>query len=137
MFIPKKTTFRKFQKGAFLKKISRIITFNESRYGKLKLVSLTHGKLNSYQLLTMKQTISKLIKKKGKLRLNIFPNLGISKKPAEVRMGKGKGSLDHWLVKIKQGTIIAEIEIKFIKIGIKAFKRAQFKLPFNTKIVKY
>lgn len=135
MFIPKKSKFRKFQKGPLLKRITKPVSSHFNFYGKIRLIALTCGRLNSYQLLTMKQTITKLIKKKGKLKLNIFPNIGISKKPAEVRMGKGKGALDHWVVKIKKGITIAEIEIKFTKIGIKAFKAAQYKLPFLTKII--
>ena len=135
MFIPKKSKFRKFQKGQFLKRITKTVSSHYTFYGKIRLVALTFGKINSFQLLTMKQTVTKLIKKKGKLRLNLFPNIGLSKKPAEVRMGKGKGALDHWLIKIKKGVTIAEIEIKFIKIGIKAFKAAQYKLPFLTKII--
>jgi len=95
LFKPKKFKYKKFQKGSKLNRITKNFINKNCIYGKLNLVAVSSGTLNSTQILTLKQTISKIIKKKGKLRVNVFPNIGISKKPSEVRMGKGKGNLDH------------------------------------------
>ena len=78
---------------------------------------------------------NKQIKKLGRLKVNIFPHTPISKKPIEVRMGKGKGNVDHWIFKVKPGFILYEIETIFIPIAIKALQRGQVRLPIKTKII--
>jgi large subunit ribosomal protein L16 len=95
LFIPIKTKFKKQQKGKKLNKISKINCLENFNFGKLTLRSMDTGHINSKQINAFKQTINKIIKKKGKLKINIFPNTPISKKPLEVRMGKGKGNVDR------------------------------------------
>jgi large subunit ribosomal protein L16 len=95
LFIPKKSKFKKKQKGKKLNIINKINTINQLKYGNMGLIALESGHINSKQLMALKQTINKIIKKKGKLKINIFPNTPISKKPVEVRMGKGKGNIDR------------------------------------------
>eukprot|EP01041_Mallomonas_annulata_P000677 gene677-1298_t len=84
---------------------------------------------------SLKQVVTKCIKKTGRLRFKIFPQTPITKKPIEVRMGKGKGNVDHWVVKIKPGTMLCFIETNLIAVAKKALKYAQIRLPIKTKII--
>ena len=95
LFVPKKSKFKKRQKGKRLNTINKIFTLNKLKYGKLGLKSIDSGHMTSKQITALRQTINKIIKKRGKLKINIFPNTQISKKPLEVRMGKGKGNVDR------------------------------------------
>lgn len=135
LFIPKKTKFKKKQKGKKLNTISKVKNLNKLNFGRLALKSKTTGHINSVQINSFRQTINKIIKKKGKLKINIFPDTPITKKPLEVRMGKGKGNIDRWIFKVKSGVIICEIEIASYLIGVKALRLAQFKIPLKTKII--
>ena len=83
----------------------------------------------------IKLNVQKRIKKRGKFFICIFPQTPISKKPLSVRMGKGKGPVDHWSVKIGLGQLLCKIEISNKYAGILAFKSIQYKLPFLTKII--
>ena len=67
--------------------------------------------------------------------VNIFPHLPISKKPVEVRMGKGKGSINHWVFNVKSGTILCEVETKLKQLAIQSLSRVRVKLPLTTKVV--
>ena len=78
--------------------------------------------------------INKLLKKLGKTNIKVFPHHQISKKPLEVRMGKGKGNVDHWVFNVKTGFTICEIKTNFLLKAIKALKLAQIRLPIKTKI---
>ena len=91
--------------------------------------------MTSKQIIALKQTVNKIMKKKGKVKINIFPNTQLTKKPLEVRMGKGKGNIDRWVFKVRSGTILCEIETPFPLIGIKALKLAKFKIPLNTTLI--
>ncbi len=135
LFIPKKWKFKKKQKGKKLNTINKVYTLHTSIFGKLGLKATCSGQMTSKQISTLKQTINKIIKKKGKLKINIFPNTQITKKPLEVRMGKGKGNLDRWVFKVRSGTMLCEIQTPNILIGLKSLKLAQYKLPIKTKIV--
>lgn len=137
MFIPKKTKFKKQRKGkSFLKIYKNTEKQNIFKTpNKIYLKALSAGRISSQHLVTCKQTITKIIKKYGRLNINAFANTPITKKPLEIRMGKGKGNVDHWVYKIKPGKILFEIIITHKKLGIKAFKLAQNKLPINTKIL--
>jgi large subunit ribosomal protein L16 len=135
LFTPKKTKFKKKQKGKMLNTINKLNSLNKLNFGRLALKSVATGRLSSNQISSFRQTINKVIKKRGKLKINIFPDTQISKKPLEVRMGKGKGNVDHWVFKVKSGVILCEIEITSYLIGLKALKLAQFKIPLKTKIV--
>ena len=134
LFTPKKWKFRKLQKGKKLNTINKLNTLNTLLFGKLGLKAIQCGRLTSKQLSAMRQTINKIIKKKGKLKINIFPHLQVTKKPLEVRMGKGKGNVDSWIFKVRTGTLLCEIETPNTLIGLQALKLAQYKLPFLTKI---
>jgi large subunit ribosomal protein L16 len=95
LFTPKKTKFKKRQKGKRLNTITNVRSLFKLNFGNIGLKSIESGHLTSKQINTIRQTVNKIIKKKGKLRINIFPNTPMSKKPLEVRMGKGKGNVDR------------------------------------------
>ena len=84
----------------------------------------------------MRQTINKIIKKKGKLKINIFPHLQVTKKPLEVRMGKGKGAPDQWVAVVKPGKIMFEVEGVSRELAAEAFRIAGYKLPIKTKLAE-
>lgn len=134
MFIPKETKYKKYQKGKNFKRILKsdtIKTFNE---GSIYLKAIESGRLNSRQIEAIRQSIQKIIKKFGRVVMHIYPTTPITKKPVEVRMGKGKGNIDHWVSKIRCGEILCEIETFNVNTGLKAMKAAQFRLPIKTKI---
>lgn len=134
LFIPKKSKYKKSQKG----KSSNRINNNNSLYkirGCIGLKAVTPGRISSKNLISIKNCINKLIKKSGVLNINVFPQTPISKKPKEIRMGKGKGSIDHWVFKTKPGTVICEIKTQALNLGIKALKTAQIRLPIKTKLI--
>lgn len=135
MLIPKQKKYKKEQKGKNFNLIGPIVGLNRLKFGSIGLISLSVGRLSSKQIDSMQQTINKIIKKLGSLHLNIFPHTPISKKPIEVRMGKGKGMVDHWIFKVKSGTILCEVETSTFSVGVKAIETAQIKLPFKTKII--
>ena len=133
MFIPKKFKFKKQQKGKSFKKI-----FSTPKiYNKhcIELKSLSFGKLSSNQLKALKQSVNKIIKKRGRIIFKVFPQTPITKKPTEVRMGKGKGSFSHWIAKIKPGTTLCFIESEFSLLAFKALNYAKIRLPIRTKIL--
>ena len=135
MLIPKQKKYKKEQKGKNFKLITATVGLNRLKFGSIGLISLSCGRLTSKQIDSMQQTINKIIKKLGTLRLNIFPDTPISKKPIEVRMGKGKGMVDHWIFKVKSGTLLCEVETSTLSVGIKAIQTAQIKLPLKTKLI--
>jgi len=135
LFIPKKSKFKKRQKGKRLNTINKVFTLNKLPFGSLGLKATSTGHMTSKQIATLRQTINKLIKKRGKLKINIFPNTPISKKPLEVRMGKGKGAIDRWIFKVRCGTVLCEIQTPSLFIGVQALKLAQYKMPLKTKII--
>ena len=99
------------------------------------LKALASGRLTSKQIESVRQCISKIIKKQGRVKINVFPDTPISKKPIEVRMGKGKGAVDHWVFKVRAGSVLYEIETSFISLGIKALEAGQIRLPLRSKII--
>jgi len=135
IFIPKKSKFKKQNKGKAFNRISKNKTLFNLHYGTIALKSVEHGRLNSKQIQTLVQLINKKIKKKGKIKLNIFPHTPISAKPTETRIGKGKGNIDSWICKIKPGNVICEIETNFIALTKKNLRLVQVRLPINTKII--
>lgn len=135
LYVPKKWKFKKKQKGKKLKTVNKIFTTETLLFNKLGLKAQETGHMTSKQIIALRQTINKIIKKKGKVKINIFPNTQLTKKPLEVRMGKGKGNVDRWIFKVRSGTILCEIETPFPLIGLKALKLARYKIPLNTILV--
>lgn len=128
---PKKFKYKKLRKG----KLKKFVYNSKLNFGLIGLKSTESGLITSKQIESARQAISRKIKKKGgKIWIKIFPNTPITKKPNEVRMGKGKGNLSHWAARIKGGSIIFEIGGVNKKIAIKAFRTGGAKLPVKTKI---
>lgn len=135
LFVPKKWKFRKKQKGKKLNTINKVYTSETLIYNKLGLKAKESGHMSSKQITALRQTVNKIMKKKGKVKINIFPTIQFTKKPLEVRMGKGKGNIDRWIFKVRSGTMLCEIETPFPLIGLKALKLAKFKIPLNTILI--
>lgn len=135
MFIPKKFKFKKQQKGKAFNRVVAPILLNSIQNGSIGLRAIEFGRLTSKQVEAVYKIINKTIKKTGRLVIKVFPQTPISKKPIEIRMGKGKGSVDHWVAKIKSGSLICELEVNSRFIAIKALQLAQLRIPFKTKIV--
>lgn len=136
LFTPKSMKFKKLQKGSFSNKLKNKWNLNIKTLTSIKLVSCSHGRLNVKQLTAIRFLIRKSIKKRGFIRFNVFPQKSISKKPSEIRMGKGKGNFFCWVADIKTGIIVCEIFVKsnFKRKILKLLKRAQIRLPIKTKI---
>ena len=136
LFSPRHFKYRKQQKGKSVNRISVNSKDNKKlMFGSVGLKSLESGRLTAKQIQSVKQVINKKIKKIGRLKINTFPQVPISKKPVEVRMGKGKGNVDHWVFKVKAGVILYEIETIFLSTSIKALELSQRRLPIKTKII--
>ena len=137
IFKPKKTSFTKYQKGKAKNIINNYLTLKFFKKKSFYLKSTESGKISSKQLETLYQSLNKIIKKTGKIVLKVFPQIPLTKKPIEVRMGKGKGNVADWIAKIKAGSIICEIFSNFSSITLKALIYAKRKLPLKTKICHF
>jgi large subunit ribosomal protein L16 len=133
---PRNFKYKKQQKGKSFKIIlGRRPCLTALKFGSIGLKALSSGRLTAQQINAVRQCINKRIKKLGRLKVNIFPHTPISKKPIEVRMGKGKGNVDHWVFNVKPGFILYEIETTFQSIALKALQSGQIRLPIKTKII--
>jgi len=133
MLMPKKIKFRKVQRGRLkgISKGARTIAFGE--YG---LRAIEPSYLSAQQIEAMRVTISRNLKKVGKLFLRVFPYKPLTKKPAETRMGKGKGNVESWVAVVKRDRIVCEIIGLDEKTARKVLHSAAYKLPMKTRFVK-
>ncbi len=129
MLQPKRTKFRKQHKGK-----NNGIAFRGSAvsFGEFGLQSTSRGRLTARQIEAARRTITRHVKRGGKLWIRIFPDKPVTKKPLEVRMGKGKGSVEYWVAQIKPGTMLYEIQGVSEDLAREAFKLAAAKLPLKT-----
>jgi large subunit ribosomal protein L16 len=132
MLIPKKTKYRYSHRINTSGKAKGHKELNSGDYG---LQALEGHWITNSQIESTRKVISKYIKKYGKLYINIFPHMPKSKKPVEVRMGSGKGSIDSWVAVVKTGTIMFELVSVPKEIAIKSLKAASYKLPIKCKVV--
>ena len=109
---------------------------NKLAKGQFGLKALEHGFISAKQIESARQAINRKIKRKGKIWIKIFPFFPVTKKPSEVRMGKGRGNIDFWTSKIKGGTILFEITGVTEKTAFNALKTGKAKLSLKTKIIK-
>lgn len=135
LFIPKKFKYKKQQKGGPFNRIKGNINFIKLKFGKVGLKAQTFNRITSKQLVTLKQSVKKILKKRGKLKIDIFSFTSITKKAIGVRMGKGKGFVDHWVFKIRPGSLLCEIATNSIPLAVKALNNCRNRLPIFTKIV--
>ena len=129
---PKKTKYRKFHRGHLRGKATRGNTITFGDYG---LQSLEPCWITSRQIEATRRTITRDVKRVGKLWVRVFPDKSISKKPPETRMGSGKGAPDHWVAVIKPGHILFEMAGVTQDVAYEAMKKASYKLPIKTKFV--
>ena len=132
MLAPKKTKFRKMQKGRLRGPATRGASID---FGEVGIKALEHGKLTSQQIEAARVAIMRHIKRGGKVWIRVFPDRVKTEKPAEVRQGKGKGSPVGWFAPVKPGRVLYEIKGVDIETAKEALTRAQHKLPIKTKIV--
>lgn len=135
IFIPSKSKFKKQQKGRSIRRINKNVVFFQLTAGRIGLQSVSSGRLSSVELKTLRQSLNKTLKKRANILIKTFPDKPITKKPLEIRMGKGKGAVNHWVSQIKPGTLLVEIETKFMISAIKALKLVQIRLSLKTKII--
>jgi large subunit ribosomal protein L16 len=136
LFTPKRSKYKKYQKGSLPNKLKNNSLLNYQSVKSSKLISTHFGNISTQQLIAIRFLIKKYLKKKAFIKFNIFPQRAVSKKPSEIRMGKGKGNFSHWSVNLKMGVIICEI---FYKSNLrrqifKILKRAQIRLSLMTCI---
>ena len=132
MLQPKRTKYRKMQKGRIKGLAQR---GSDIAYGSFALKSMDEGFITSRQLEAARVALTRYMKREGKVWIRIFPDKPMTSKPAEVRMGKGKGAPSHWVAVIKPGRIMFECEGVPLEVGKEALRLAAQKLPVRTKTV--
>lgn len=132
MLQPARTKYRKMQKGRM-----RGVAYRGSdlAFGEFGLMATECGWLTSRQIEAARIAITRHIKRGGKIWIRVFPDKPITKKPAETRMGHGKGNVEEWVAVIKPGRILYEMEGVTDEIARKAFRLASFKMPISTEVV--
>ena len=133
MLQPKKTKFRKAHKG----RIKGLATSGASlSFGEFGLKSLEPERLTARQIEAARRAITRQMKRAGKVWIRVFPDVPVSSKPTEVRMGSGKGSVEYWVARVEAGRIMFEIDGVPEQVAREAFDRASAKLPVKTKFIK-
>jgi len=132
MLQPKRTKFRKQQKG---RNNGVAVRGSSVSFGEYGLKSLGRGRITARQIEAARRTITRHVKRQGKMWIRIFPDKPITKKPLEVRMGKGKGSVEFWVAQVKPGTMLYEIQGVSEEVAREAFNLAAAKLPVKTTFV--
>jgi large subunit ribosomal protein L16 len=132
MLSPKKVKYRKKQKGRMNGKATRGSTLEFGDYG---LQALECGFMTAQQIESARVAVTRHVKRGGKIWIRVFPDKPITKKPAETRMGKGKGAPEGWVAVVKPGRILYELEGVAEPVAAEAFRLAGHKLPFSTKFV--
>ena len=132
MLQPKRTKFRKMMKGR-----NRGLAQRGSKvsFGTIGLQSVARGRLTARQIEAARRAMTRHVKRGGKIWIRVFPDKPISKKPLEVRMGKGKGSVEYWVAEIRSGKMLYEMEGVSEEIAREAFRLAAAKLPLETRVV--
>ena len=132
MLQPKRTKFRKQQKG---RNRGLAQSGNKVSFGEFALKATTRGQLTARQIEAARRAITRQVKRGGKLWIRIFPDVPITKKPIEVRQGKGKGNVEYWVAKIQPGRVLYEMEGVSEEQARQAFRLAAAKLPVRTTFV--
>jgi large subunit ribosomal protein L16 len=133
MLQPKRTKFRKQHKG---RNRGLATTGSKVSFGEFGLKATARGRLTARQIEAARRTITRTVKRGGKLWIRVFPDKPISKKPLEVRMGKGKGNVEYWVAQIQPGRMLYEIEGVPEELAREAFSHAAAKLTVTTTFVK-
>lgn len=132
MLQPKRTKYRKMHKGR-----NEGLSWNGAAvsFGEFGLKATTHGHMTARQIEAARRSISRYVKRGGKLWIRVFPDKPMTKKPIEVRMGKGKGNVEYWVAPVQPGRVLYEIEGVTEEIAREAFRLAAAKLSIRTTFV--
>ncbi|PLK59039.1 50S ribosomal protein L16 [Candidatus Palibaumannia cicadellinicola] len=131
MLQPKRTKFRKMQKSR-----NRGLALGANvHFGTFGLKAINRGRLTARQIEAARRTITRAVKRQGKMWIRIFPDKPITEKPLEVRMGKGKGNVENWVALVKPGKVLYEIDGVTEELAREAFQLAAAKLPIKTTFV--
>jgi len=133
MLTPKRTKFRKQHKGRIHGNAKGGAQLNFGAYG---LKAMEPERVTARQIEAARRAMTRHVRRVGRIWIRIFPDVPVTSKPAEVRMGKGKGSVDFWACKVKPGRIMFEMDGVPEDLARGAFERAAAKLPIKTKFVK-
>ena len=132
MLQPKRTKFRKMQKG---RNRGLAQVGNKVSIGEFGLKSVEHGRITSRQIEAARRAMTRHVKRGGKIWIRIFPDKPITQKPLEVRQGKGKGNVEYWVAQIQPGRMLYEMQGVTEEIAREAFRLAAAKLPLKTTFV--
>lgn len=132
MLQPKRTKFRKMQKG---RNRGMAHTGNKVSFGEYGLKATGRGRITARQIEAARRTMTRRIKRGGKIWIRVFPDKPITEKPLEVRMGKGKGSVEYWVAEVQPGKMLYEMEGVAEDVARDAFTLAAAKLPVPTTFV--
>ena len=131
--MPKRTKYRKVQKGRNRGKATR---GNKVSYGEYGIQALEAGMITSNQIEAARIAMTRHVKRGGKVWIKVFPDKPVTKKPAETRMGKGKGAVEFWVAPVKPGRVMFEMSGVAEPVARRALELAAYKLPIKTKFVK-
>ena len=132
MLLPKRVKYRKAQRGA---RKGLATSGNKVSFGEYGLQALANAWFTNAQIEAARVALTRHVKRGGKIWIRIFPDKPVTKKPAETRMGHGKGMPDHWVAVIKRGKILFEMEGVPEELARDAMRLASYKIPFKTKFV--
>ena len=132
MLQPKQTKFRKMHKG---RNRGLAQNGNTVAFGRFGLVALDRGRITARQIEAARRAMTRHMKRQGRVWIRIFPDLPVTSKPTEVRMGKGKGSVDFWSAKVKPGRVMFEIDGVSDVVAREALRLAAMKLPIKSRVV--
>ena len=134
MFQPRKVKHRKWQKGRSRNR-AKETRATELDFGSIGLKALSNAWITSAQLEAARRVLVRYLRKEGKMWIRIFPDKPVTKKPSEVKMGGGKGDVDHYVAVVRAGRIIFELDGLDKKKAREALRQVAFKLPVKTKII--
>ncbi len=132
MLMPKRVKYRKQFRGRMRGMAKGGVELLQGDFG---LQALEPGWITSRQIEAIRRTVTRHMKRRGKYWIRIFPDKPVTAKPAETRMGKGKGSVDHWVAVVKPGRVIFEVAGIADDIAVEALRLASYKLPIKTQII--
>ena len=133
MLQPKRTKYAKMMKG---RNRGLANSGNKVSFGNIGLKAITRGKMSARQIESARRAMTRHIKRQGRVWIRVFPDKPITKKPLEVRMGKGKGSVEYWVAQVKPGMILFEMQGVEESLAREAFNLATAKLSVRTTVIK-
>ena len=133
MLQPKRTKYRKMMKG---RNRGLALRGNKVSFGEYGLKSVARGRLTSRQIEAARRALTRFMKRSGRVWIRVYPDVPVSKKPIEIRMGKGKGTPELWVTRVKPGRILFEVDGVPIAVAKEALALAAAKLPVKTRFIE-